>query len=252
MYMLADYDKSTHYDLLVMGSSHAYRGYDPRIFSQHGYSMFNAGTSSQSPEIGLHLLKNHLIIDENQLVIMDVYPLIFTLEGHETKWRWIVHDDHRWDAVKLAISEPDFRSLNTLVKRLICENEGIEYTIDGYVGNGYCTMSDTLDFDFAFEPKTFNPRTEVADDFKELVSQIVKKGARLLLVNHPMPQASQQPDLTPFLDSLGIKVPYLDYTHQPGFGLAYFGDASHLNQAGVNKFNELLLKDLLERGYLKP
>src|SRR5689334_14184152 len=36
-------------DILFLGSSHSYRGFDPRIFKQYGLTSFNLGSSSQTP-----------------------------------------------------------------------------------------------------------------------------------------------------------------------------------------------------------
>jgi len=46
---LQDIHRTSNIDILILGSSHAYRGYDPRIFNKHGFSMFNLGSSAQSP-----------------------------------------------------------------------------------------------------------------------------------------------------------------------------------------------------------
>jgi hypothetical protein len=36
-------------DILVIGSSHVYRGFDPRFFSKKGIRLFNLGSSAQTP-----------------------------------------------------------------------------------------------------------------------------------------------------------------------------------------------------------
>ncbi|MBP7450977.1 MAG: hypothetical protein KA817_13150, partial [Flavobacteriales bacterium] len=36
-------------DILFLGSSHAYRGFDPRVFRAHGLTTFVLGSSAQSP-----------------------------------------------------------------------------------------------------------------------------------------------------------------------------------------------------------
>ena len=53
--------KKTHdVDILFLGSSHTYRGFDPRIFARHGFHTFNLGSSSQSPIQTEILLKRYL------------------------------------------------------------------------------------------------------------------------------------------------------------------------------------------------
>ena len=60
-------------DILFLGSSHAYRGFDPRIFKQHGYSTFNLGSSSQPPYNSYFLLKQYVDILKPKTVLMEVY-----------------------------------------------------------------------------------------------------------------------------------------------------------------------------------
>ena len=43
-----DFDKNEKYDIIILGSSHAYRGYDPVIFESYGYKIYNLGTSAQT------------------------------------------------------------------------------------------------------------------------------------------------------------------------------------------------------------
>lgn len=44
-----DAEKIKNPDILILGSSHAYRGFDTRVFSNAGIHAFNFGSSSQTP-----------------------------------------------------------------------------------------------------------------------------------------------------------------------------------------------------------
>src|SRR5688572_21718598 len=44
-------------DILFLGASFAYRGFDPRIFKEYGYKSFNLGSSNQTP------LQTKLLLD---------------------------------------------------------------------------------------------------------------------------------------------------------------------------------------------
>lgn len=46
---LSEVEDIKNIDILFLGSSHTYRGFDTRIFSKYGYSTFNLGTTSQTP-----------------------------------------------------------------------------------------------------------------------------------------------------------------------------------------------------------
>ena len=51
-------DTTANVNILVLGASHAYRGIDPRVFTEKGYRLFNLGSSSQTPLQTQILLKN--------------------------------------------------------------------------------------------------------------------------------------------------------------------------------------------------
>ena len=46
---MQDAQKTKNVDVLIVGSSHAYRGIDPRILQKDGISAFNLGSSAQTP-----------------------------------------------------------------------------------------------------------------------------------------------------------------------------------------------------------
>jgi hypothetical protein len=61
-------------DILFIGSSHAYRGFDPRIFEKNGLKTFNLGTSAQTPLQTEILLNRYLEKLNPKMIIYDVYP----------------------------------------------------------------------------------------------------------------------------------------------------------------------------------
>jgi hypothetical protein len=69
--MALDFQSNKTYDVLVYGSSHVYRGYDPRNFERHGLSLFDAGSSAQSTRGSLILAKHLIPPSSGTLVIFD-------------------------------------------------------------------------------------------------------------------------------------------------------------------------------------
>ncbi|MEJ5274059.1 MAG: hypothetical protein WH035_08005, partial [Spirochaetota bacterium] len=63
-------------DFLFIGSSHAYRGYDTRIFNKLGKS-FNLGTTSQTPLQSYFLLEKFVNILNPKYVVIDIYFPLF-------------------------------------------------------------------------------------------------------------------------------------------------------------------------------
>src|SRR5690606_12876278 len=52
--------KYNNVDIVFIGSSHAYRGFDPRIFKKAGYSSFNMGSTAQTPVQTKYLLEQYI------------------------------------------------------------------------------------------------------------------------------------------------------------------------------------------------
>ena len=79
-------------DILVVGSSHAYRGFDPRIFASHNLKMFNLGSSSQSPIETDMLVKKYIDYLNPKIVIYEVYPDVFRNDGVESSIDLVTND----------------------------------------------------------------------------------------------------------------------------------------------------------------
>ena len=79
-------------NILFLGSSHAYRGFDTRIFLDKGLKSFNLGSSSQTPLQTKVLLKRYLERLNPKLVIYEVYPETFTIDGVESSLDIIAND----------------------------------------------------------------------------------------------------------------------------------------------------------------
>ena len=76
-----DADTTINIDVLVLGSSHAYRGFDPRIFKKAGIKLFNFGSSGQTPLQSEFLLKRYTEQFNPKLVIIEVYPIALETTG---------------------------------------------------------------------------------------------------------------------------------------------------------------------------
>ena len=68
-----EFDPAAHWDAIILGSSHAYRGYDPAVFAEKGYRVFNLGSSGQTPLNSYFLIKHYLDSMNCPLLIFDMY-----------------------------------------------------------------------------------------------------------------------------------------------------------------------------------
>ena len=250
--MLAELDRIENFEIIVLGSSHAYRGYDPRVFAANGIDLFNAGSSAQTFETSLHIAKHHIHFTGDETVILDVYPVIFEIEGIETVQRLIVEETDPYAAFNLVLQTKDFRSINSFVKRKICENDTSDWALKGYVGKGYCTNPDTLQTRPVADTTEFKPLDKNIKDFVTLFNFLKIKAGRVVFVSHPLPNDKRTVEMAKFLlkHSKESSIDFIDFTKDRRFDLNDFSDPYHLNQAGVKKFNNFLIPSLYYKASL--
>ena len=79
-----EFNQANEYDFIFIGSSHAYRGYDTHVFERAGYTVFNLGSSAQTPLNSLEIIKD-LITKENCVtVVIDVFSGALETNGLES------------------------------------------------------------------------------------------------------------------------------------------------------------------------
>ena len=248
----------TKYDAIVLGSSHAYRGYDPRIFEQAGVSLFNSGTSAQNAK-GSLVLYNEYLRNRTDFFILDIYDPVFELEGTESNMRLIQNVPTNTAAFALVKQEVKMYTLNALAVRLASLNVKDEAPNADYIKNGFCEKKGIL---YAVEPlsdSVFDANEEMFLAFESMIKQMQSDGKRIVLCSHPLPQSPGLRNyhekflsrFTPLIECLGV--PYIDLTYYTeGFGVNEFADLSHLNQQGVELYNSLLLQNQTFHGVVIP
>ena len=131
-------------DILFLGSSHTYRGFDNRVFSKHGYSSFNLGSSAQTPIQTNVLLNRHLKQLNPKLVVYEIYPGTFSIDGVESTLDLISNSTNDFNSFKMISSDFHIKTLNTFIfstsKNAIRPrqfNEPIKKGKDTYIKGGY-------------------------------------------------------------------------------------------------------------------
>jgi hypothetical protein len=108
-------NKNQNIDILFLGSSHAYRGFDTRIFKKYGYNTFNLGSSSQTPIQTLVLLKRYLDRINPETVIFEVNPTTFSSDGVESSLDIIANDRNDIYSYEMAFKIHHIKTFNTLL-----------------------------------------------------------------------------------------------------------------------------------------
>jgi len=242
-------------DILILGSSHTYRGFDTRIFSKHGYKTFNFGSSSQTPIQTKVLIERYLHRLNPKTVLYEVYPVAFTLDGVESSLDIIANDENDMHSLNMALEINNVKTYNTLLYGYIRDfldlNESfVEENIKGvdtYVSGGFVERKVSY-----FRPSLIqNQKIEIYDKqleaFGSIIKTLKKRGVDVILVYAPIPKVSYNSYTNQeYFDSL--MTTYSDYINfNETISLndsIHFYDSDHMNQNGVNVFNEKLIETL--------
>lgn len=246
---LAEADTTGPVDLLFLGSSHTYRGFDPRIFARKGYTSFNLGSSSQTPKQTRILLERHLDNLSPKVVIYEVYPTTFELDGIESTLNLISAAPNDWQSASLALSSGNLKAINTLIYAEAADVLGWNADFeeprtvkkDTYIPGGYVERELTY-----FSPPDSIPATtwtwklEQLAAFEDVLAQLKARDIPYILVFAPITAVEYDAHTnTATFDSLMQTYgDYVNFNEQLKLNDSlHFYDAHHLNQLGVELFN---------------
>lgn len=248
-------------DILFMGSSRAYRGFDTRIFESHGLDVFNFGSSAQTPVQTLALAKQYLDTLNPKLVVIEVFPSGFASDGVESSVDILSNNRIDCNVVEMAFKVNHIKVYNVMVLAILKQVLGIDADFqerpkkdgDTYVSGGF--VEKEFKYNRALKPPNkrnldFEPFQKKA--FKELLNLLKEKEIEFLLVEAPSTTVryqsiSNHKELESFLTAHGT---YLNFNERLQLNDSlHFYDQSHLNQDGVEIFNTAFIDWLREKGY---
>jgi hypothetical protein len=242
-------------DIIILGSSHAYRGYDPRIFKSNGYSAYNLGTSGQTIRETNIIVKDNLFY-KPRLIILDVYENSFLSDGFESAANLIQNVASDKTAMDLSLAMKDIRGLNLLAFRFFAKYSKPSYVDSNYVGSGYTEMKDSLKKPLIYERSRNQLIESQWECFRKMLDYFEEKKIAIVAVNHPSPNLINKENHLRFAKQIGEelkkrKILFFDYAYSHKLNSQnHFLDNNHLNQAGVNIFNSILIEDLKKAGIL--
>lgn len=258
-------DTVSNVDILILGSSHAYRGFDPRIFKEEGIHLFNLGSSNQTPKEAISLLNTYLDRMNPKLVMYEVYPGIFQQDGLESNLDLIANAPLNSAMLKMTLDINHLKAYNALLYRLSLEAFGkyddfVEPIIkprdhDTYISGGYVQKDDSYIREQSLNGTyTWNFRNDQWRHLVEIKSMLDTKNIELLMVQSPVDSTYFQSGVNNFevdnrFNELGM---YVNFNHT--MNLHYredLYDLHHLRQSGVEKFNRLLIQKIKQAGYLE-
>jgi len=256
MLRLNEAKKSGPVDILVLGSSHAYRGFDPRIFKNHQLNIFNLGLSSETPLQSYFLLKKYYDQLQPKVVIQEIYPLLLENDGTENNSFLLANEPIDWDLTHLAFSHFNMQNINawiygsfrTLFKLNDELNLPVKYGEDTYVSGGY-SQKDEIPFDTS--------KTLIAREYQPLAEQLAaldsiqrfcqSKSCSLYFVITPVTSIEKHHILnwSRIVQQIENIHPIHDFSRLPTLDdTLHFYDTDHLNQRGVEIFNPILINEI--------
>jgi len=247
-------------DVLIIGSSHAFRGIDTRYFEKRGLSAFNLGSSSQTPIQTKLLLERYLDQIHPKMIVYDVFPYFFTTDGVESALNIIGCDRNDKYSMEMALDINNLKVYNTLFygyfRDVLNLNAGYqEPTVIGqntYIPGGYVEKdlhyyhpqeaSETV---LDFKDKQF-------EAFEEVIQILKEKGYPYILIDAPITHSllKSYTNRDWFIDKMKTYGPFYDFNKMVELNDSiHFYDKDHLNIYGVEIFDNKLI-DLLEANYL--
>lgn len=253
---LKDAGTSKSVDLLFLGSSHAYRGFDTRIFQQNGWTCFNLGSSSQTAFQTRLLLSRYLDNLSPKVVVFEVYPEMFCVDGIEASLDILANDETDLGALKMALKQNNIRVYNTLIYGFYSDMLGrnrvfTEERIKGedrYVSGGYVEKKLKYFRNDEHPKNEWSFNEEQFEEFEKILHELERRKIRIILVQAPITKAlygsySNSKEFDQRMEQYGS---YYNFNGMlPLDDSLHFYDRHHLNQKGVEIFNNALL-DILK------
>lgn len=242
-------------DILILGSSHAYRGFDTRVFEKQGLKAFNLGSSSQSPIQTYVLLNQYLDQLNPKLVVLEVYAGTLGIDGVESSLDLAANNKMDWNYLRTLPDLKNIQSVNSTIygsfRELFHLNDNfVEDSIQGedrYVKGGF------VETEFRKNPlnnektKPWEINATQLTYLKKNIEVLKQKNIPFLLVQTPITQKLYNSkmnniEIDQLLSELGN---YKNFQGELKLNDTIdFYDSNHLNQLAVEKFNELFINYL--------
>ena len=251
--------KSKPVDILFIGSSHCYRGFDPRYSNAENLTTFNLGSSNQTPVNSYYLLQDYFNYLKPKAVVIEVFWGVFANSGQESFVDIVSNSEVSKNQARMLAKIPTVLSFNNLIfhglkqyqKPLKDESQKLS-TSDTYISGGFVETNIKSNEDID-KLKSITPFS-IAIDYKGKQFNYLKKtilflqknncAVTLVLAPVPIEYRDAYIEYPVFIDNIEsvankYNVSFLNFAkniNQYSTRNDYY-DSHHLNQSGVEKFN---------------
>ncbi|SEL80213.1 hypothetical protein [Parapedobacter koreensis] len=253
---IRDADTVKNVDVMVLGSSHAYRSFDPRLFKKHRLSMFNLGSSAQS-YLQTKVMVNRYIDQFNpKLILLEVYAGLLNTDGVESSVDFIANSPIDNDIIKMAFEVNHIKTYNTLIYGLFRQALKLDRGYkepktksngDVYIPGGFVQTYETINEKelLSFEEENiYRIKSKQAAAFLAIIQELKDRQIPYLLIQTPILSSrfrsyTNVTEIDSFYKQYG---PYINLNHELTLPPSSYYDSHHLNQHGVDTMNAYLFK----------
>lgn len=250
-------------DILVLGASHTFRGFDPRIFQAEGFNLFVLGSSNQTHIQTYMLVKRYLEQMNPKVVFYEVSADLFANDGIEAACDLLYNEtiDDLSYRMTYATDLGNMKVLNSLLFNQVRQwlrlphktfslrgNNEDDYI---YIPGGYVTEEVTRHF------HTVNYSDSLRWEFKEkqlnyfsrTLDYLAAHGVKVYLIQAPIAPSFYRAhvnnaEFDRLMEGFGDYYNFNELIHLDDS--LHFYDETHLNQIGTSAFNEALIKQLFK------
>ena len=249
-----DAEKIKNIDILFIGSSHSYRGFDPRVFKKYGIEAFNLGSSSQTPINSKVLLRQYLEKINPKMVVIEAYAGTLSADGVESSLDLLSNNKIDINAFNMALEINKFQTYNTLLygyfRQILGLNKNfIEPQVQDestYIKGGGYVESKFKKNPLEEEPLgKWNISPKQINALKENIDYLKSKNIPYIIVQAPISHKlynskTNNKEVDNLLSAFGK---YKNFQGEIKFNDTIdFYDSNHLNQRAVERFNEKFIE----------
>lgn len=246
-------------NMLVLGSSRAYRGYDPRIFLRENISVFNLGTSSQTPVQTEFLAARYIEQLSPKVVIVDVYPKLFASDGTECMVDLLQNTPVDKGLAGLTVKINNIKGYNSLIycsyRQLFGLNKHLQErkVVDSeyYISGGYVETYKSYEPSINYE-ENFIILEKQMESFDRMIKKLKERGMKVIMVQSPMTAKgySLQRNNEAMDSIFSQKGTYYNFNKILQLPDSLFYNDDHLSQKGVEIFNTKLIEVMRGSGII--
>lgn len=250
-----EFDPNQKYDIIFLGSSRAYKGYNPELFE--GMNTWNLGTSNQNIEGSYIILKHYLDSSNCKRLLLDLWFESFMGDGKESTSNLISNLNDDQAALDMALRQKEVASINNWLIRAFSKSYSSFYEEKNYKSKGFVT--DTLEFSedgiVGFNGRIahyFKPDRKYRNILKDIVALAKERGIEISFCISPTSLSYEKFIHEQFLSYInrivednGIEL--WDCSQVIEDKRRFFMDDAHLNEEGVKIFNQHVIDHYINR-----